>query len=304
MSWVFLAFCSALLLGVYDYFKKVSVRENAVLPVLFLSNLTGALVWLPVILCPLELRAAWLPDGLNPSPISMREHLFLLGKSGIVSCAWIFSYFSLKHLPLSIAAPIRSTAPVWTLIIAVGLLGESPNGIQGSGIFMTLASFWFLSAGKKNEQSGQVDRKWIIAMVLSTLFNACSGIYDKYLLQNLGFTPATVQAWFAIYLAVIMLPFFLGWHWRFWARRSDFQWRWSIPLIAITLLVADFLYFTALSNPDAMVAVITPIRRCSVLVAFALGILILKEPWSRKKGWGLAGILSGVGVIYYGTYAG
>lgn len=36
--WLLLAFLSAALLGFYDAFKKKSLRDNAVLPVLFLNT--------------------------------------------------------------------------------------------------------------------------------------------------------------------------------------------------------------------------------------------------------------------------
>ena len=264
MSWIFLAACSALFLGVYDYFKKVSVRENAVLPVLFFMNLTGALIWAPVLLIPDETRGQWLPQALNPEAITLGQHGFLFAKSALVNCAWLLSYFAVKHLPLSTAAPIRATAPLWTLLIAIGFLGERPSTPQAVGIAITLLAFWFFSWGAKRSDGGTHNQKWIIAMVLATLVNACSGIYDKYLLQNQGFTPATVQAWFSVYLVVIMLPFYLGWRARLWKRKEAFQWRWSIPLIALTLLCADFVYFSAMHQEGALVSVITPTRRCSV----------------------------------------
>lgn len=37
--WLVLAFLSAASLGFYDVFKKMSLRENAVIPVLFLNTL-------------------------------------------------------------------------------------------------------------------------------------------------------------------------------------------------------------------------------------------------------------------------
>ena len=48
--WLFLAFLSAALLGFYDVFKKQSLKDNAVLPVLFLNTVFSSLVFLPFIL--------------------------------------------------------------------------------------------------------------------------------------------------------------------------------------------------------------------------------------------------------------
>ena len=48
--WLLLAFLSATLLGFYDVFKKQSLKDNAVLPVLFLNTLFSSLIFLPFIL--------------------------------------------------------------------------------------------------------------------------------------------------------------------------------------------------------------------------------------------------------------
>ena len=48
--WLILAFSSAILLGFYDVFKKQSLKENAVIPVLFLNTLFCSLIFLPFII--------------------------------------------------------------------------------------------------------------------------------------------------------------------------------------------------------------------------------------------------------------
>ena len=47
--WLALAFLSAALLGFYDVFKKQSLKNNAVIPVLFLNTLFCSLIFLPFI---------------------------------------------------------------------------------------------------------------------------------------------------------------------------------------------------------------------------------------------------------------
>lgn len=46
--WLLLAFCSAALLGFYDVFKKKSLANNAVLPVLGLNTLFSSLIFFAV----------------------------------------------------------------------------------------------------------------------------------------------------------------------------------------------------------------------------------------------------------------
>ena len=47
--WLILAFLSAALLGFYDVFKKMALKDNAVIPVLFLNTLFCSLIFLPFI---------------------------------------------------------------------------------------------------------------------------------------------------------------------------------------------------------------------------------------------------------------
>ena len=45
--WLLLAFVSATFLGFYDASKKASLRNNAVLPVLFLNSLFSTIIFSP-----------------------------------------------------------------------------------------------------------------------------------------------------------------------------------------------------------------------------------------------------------------
>ena len=289
MSWVLLSVCSALVLGVYDLLKKLAVRNNAVPPVLFFGALTGMLVW-----CALRVITPWLPPawqaGLAIDPLTWREHAFLLGKGVLVSASWIFGYFALKHLPITIAGPVRSSAPLWTILFAVCFLGEKPTFIQWLGVCMILAAFYAFSLLGRAEGIRFYRDKWVGCLVAATLLGAMSAVYDKLLLQELGLRVATLQFWFAVYLVVVMLPFLLLW--RFSLKESDrgkFVWRWMIPAVGIGLLVTDALYFAAIASEGALISVISPIRRTSAMVGFLGGVFILGE--RRQVGWKAAALL-------------
>ena len=128
---------------------------------------------------------------------------------------------------------------------------------------------------------------------MGTLFGAVSSLYDKYLLGTLKFSVPTVQCWFQIYLLVFFAPFALGWKLRLWPR-NEFSWRWSVPFIALSLLVADYLYFSALRHPDGLVALVMSLRRASTLVAFAGGLWFFHEVNGWRKLPAVIGILLGV----------
>ena len=292
MNWVVATLLSAFFLGLYDLCTKYAVRANAVTPVLFFSTLTGATVWLGLLLVQ-AIHPGLLPPSLVTDALTAKQHLQLLLKSGIVAASWIGTYYALKHLPLSLGAPIRAMSPLLTLFGAILILGERPSWLETIGILTTLGSFVGLSIAGAQEGVHFHRNKWVGFLLVGTLFGAVSSLYDKYLFTTLNFSVPTVQCWFQIYLVAFFAPFTLGWKLRLW-QRNEFHWRWTIPLIALALLVADYLYFSALRHPDALVAIVMSLRRASTLVAFAGGLLIFREVNGWKKLPAVIGILAGI----------
>ncbi|RYD43328.1 MAG: hypothetical protein EOP85_10280 [Verrucomicrobiaceae bacterium] len=292
MTWLFLTIGSAILLGFYDCLKKLSLRDNAVMPVLFISISAGAVVWLPFMLW-----SAVSPDTLPHrflfvTGISGREHLLLAVKSVIVGGSWVFGYMGVKSLPLSIATPIRATGPLWTILMAVMLFGESPSPKQWMGVAVILAAFLAFTFVGRHEGIRFHRDRGVLYMMLATLLGAVSSIYDKFLLQEAAIPAGAVQAWFSTYMALLLVPAMVVWMRS--KNRHPFEWRWSIPVIGLTLIAADIFYFLAVAQPDALISLISPARRTSVIVSFLLGIYLFREKHILPKGLCIAGIVGGV----------
>ena len=114
--WLTFAFISATLLGMYEVFKKMALEGNAVIPVLFLNTVFCSLLFLPVILlsrfCPEMMQ-----DTLVYVPkVSFETHLFIILKAVIVLASWIFAYYAMKHLPITIAATIKASQPALHIV--------------------------------------------------------------------------------------------------------------------------------------------------------------------------------------------
>lgn len=292
MHWIVASLLSALFLGLYELCIKHAVRENAVLPVLFLANVCSATIWAILLAVP-AFAPGSLPALLQVAPPTLHGHLLLLGKSALVALSWVCSYFAIKHLPVSLASPMRATGPVWTLLGAVLILGERPTWLEGCGIAVTIGSFVGLSVVGRREGIHFHRDKWLGFLLAGTLLGALSGLYDKYLLGRIGFSAATVQCWFSIYLAALFLPLAAGWKLRWWPRQS-FTWRWSVIGVSLGLLLADFVYFGALRHPDALVSLVSSLRRGSILIGFTGGILLFGEVCHRQKILAALGVLTGI----------
>ncbi len=298
MNWIVATLLSALFLGLYDLCTKHAVRENAVLPVLFFSTLTGASVWLGLLLAQ-AVHPGMLPAALVTDPLTWKQHLQLLLKSIIVAVSWLGTFLALKHLPLSLGAPVRAMSPALTLFGAILLLGERPTWLEMVGITTTLGSFVGLSLVGRREGVHFRRNRWFWFLLGGMLFGAVSSLYDRYLLDTLRFSVPTVQCWFSIYLVLLFTPLALAWKWRLW-KRDLFHWRWSVPCIALALLVADYAYFWALGNPDGLVSLVMSLRRASTLVAFGGGLLFFGELNGWRKLPAVLGILVGIALTLCG----
>ena len=136
--WIFLALLSALCLGFYDVFKKLSVRRNDVLMVLMLNTVFGALYMSPFLIGDI-IRGNY---GFGNS---LTGHLQILLKSFIVLGSWLLGYFAIKHLPLTVQGPINASRPVIVLVGALVIFGERLNWVQWTGIALGFASLLFIS---------------------------------------------------------------------------------------------------------------------------------------------------------------
>lgn len=297
--WLILAFLSATLLGFYDVFKKKSLQGNAVLPVLFLNTLFSSVIFLPFILL-----SAFVPGVLHGSMfdvpvVGWEVHKFIIIKSFIVLSSWIFGYFGMKHLPLTIVGPINATRPVMVLVGAMLIFGERLNLYQWIGVLLAVLSFFMLSRSGKKEGIDFKRDKWIFFIVLAAITGAVSGLYDKYLMKQ--FHPMVVQSWYNIYQLFIMGTVIMLLWWPKRKNSTPFHWDWTIPLISIFLCAADFVYFYALSYDDSMISIVSMVRRGSVIVSFLFGALLFHEKNLRSKAVDLILVLIGMLFLYWGT---
>ena len=297
--WLLLAFLSAALLGFYDVFKKHSLKDNAVLPVLFLNTIFSSLIFLPFILL-----SAYTPELLSGTMfyvpvVGWEVHKYVIVKSFIVLSSWILGYFGMKHLPLTIVGPINATRPVMVLVGAMLIFGERLNLYQWVGVSLAILSFFMLSRSGKKECIDFTHNKWIFFIVAAAVMGAISGLYDKYLMRHLN--PMLVQAWYNVYQVFIMCPILaLLWYPK---RKSTtpFHWKWTIILISVFLCTADFVYFYALSYQDSMISIVSMVRRGSVVVSFLFGALLFREKNLKSKAIDLILVLIGMFFLYLGT---
>lgn len=303
--WLSFAFLSAALLGVYDVFKKHALRDNAVIPILFINTLVCAAFFSPLIVGSAfgwiaNDSVLFLPKG------NFAAHLLVVLKSVIVLSSWLCGYFAIKHLPLTIVGPINATRPVMTLIGALLIYGECLNVWQWLGVALAVLSFYLLGQSSKKEGIHFSHNRWVFLLVLAAVLGSASGLYDKFLMAHVsqggaGLDRLFVQGWYNVYQAAMMLIILFVLWWPSRRRTTPFRMRSSILCISLFLTAADMAYFYALSQPDALISVVSMVRRSSVVVSFAFGAMLFREKNLRAKAFDLFLILLGMLCIALGS---
>lgn len=323
LMWLALAFLSAALLGFYDVFKKQALKGNAVVPVLTLNTLICSLIFLPFVLLSATGHIA--ASSLFYVPVCGWEvHKYIVLKAVIVLSSWLCGYYAIKNLPLTIVGPINATRPVMVLLGAILVFGERLNLHQWIGVLLAIFSFYLLSRSGKKEGIDFRHNRWIALAVLAAAFGAVSGLYDKYLMAppesgGVGLNRMAVQSYFMIYQFLMMSGILCiqvkeekskeknevkGKSLFSSSFFSCSLFSSSLPfilLISLFLSAADFVYFYALSLPNALISVVSMIRRGSVLVSFAVGAMVFHEKNLRSKVIDLVLVLLSMVFLWLGS---
>ena len=304
--WLAFAFLSAALLGFYDVFKKQSLKNNAVVPVLFLNTLFCSLIFLPFIV--LSACGSSLMEGslFHVPMVGWEAHKYIVLKSCIVLSSWLLGYFGIKHLPITLVGPINATRPVMVLVGAMLVFGERLNLYQWIGVLLAIISVFLLSRSGKKEGIDFKNNRWVFAIVGAAVLGAVSGLYDKYLMApvsegGIGLDRMVVQSWYNIYQCLMMGTMLLLLWYPKRKNTTPFHWHWAIIFISVFLSAADFVYFYALSLEDAMISIVSMIRRGSVIVSFLFGAMVFREKNLKSKAIDLLLILIGMVFLYLGS---
>ena len=159
-----------------------------------------------------------------------------------------------------------------------------------------VAYFMFTNLGRKEGFSWR--NRGVLMIIAATLIGAASALYDRFLMGTMKLDADMVQLHFSIDLLLV-----LGSAWAlqrylpFMQEEHSFKWRWSIVGIGVLLIVADWLFFHAIAQPDTQIGVLSVLRRCSVVVSFVTGAMVYREKRLGGKALALLLMLAGVIII-------
>ncbi|MCR5326901.1 MAG: DMT family transporter [Bacteroidales bacterium] len=306
--WLFLAVLSAILLGLYDVAKKQALRKNGVLTVLLVATAFSTLFLSPFL-------------RLGP----LKDHLQLLFKAVLVTGSWVSGLAALNLLPLTTVSTFKGSRPVFVVLFSVLLFGEKLDWMQWLGVAIVLGALFLLGHTSRKDASAEVRRSGFIFLGISILTGVASALYDKHIMSSLE--PLFVQSWTNLFITLLLALCVLvsrivchserseesrsfgqrpqddnkGCHSERSEESKPFRWDWTLLLVAVLITGADMLYFFALKQPDALLSIISTVRRTSIIVTFVCGALLFREGNIREKSLNLLMMAAGLALLLIGS---
>lgn len=275
MSWVLFTLVFGLCKGVREGIKKKALQKSSTFEVLFLYTLLGFLFVIPT-----AKDVFGIPG----------EYYFYIGiKSVLVFTAWILSFNSIKHMPVSFYGVMDTSRVVFSTLVGLTIMGESATIGQVAGLLLVIAGLILVNLHGKEEK--EVKSKYIVLTLISCLFNATSGVLDKWLTKTV--TSGQLQFWFMLFLTVMYGVYILVSKTKvdFKALKTNYW----IVILSVIFIIGDRALFVANANPDSRITVMILIKQSSVLAAVLAGRLMFKEKNTLRRL--LCGLLVATGIV-------
>lgn len=270
--WVILILIYGIFKGLREALKKKAMETNSVIEVLFFYTLFAFLFTIPMSV-----------SG-DLFDVSLKYHLVLIFKAGIIFAAWLCALNSIKRLPLSVYSVMDMGRIISAILLGVVFLGESLGVFQYLGIAFVIVGITLVNLKTKRGVDEKASKKVIILVAVSGLLNSVSSVMDKWLLSkepnrflfgNETIETSQLQFWYMLYLVLFYAAYIL-------IKREKIDvvkcvkcpWIWILSILFVT---ADKCLFIANSDPNSTVVVMTLIKQSSVLVTIGMGWLIYKE---------------------------
>jgi drug/metabolite transporter (DMT)-like permease len=187
---------------------------------------------------------------------------------------------------LSVVYPLaRGSAPVLVLAVSAGVLGAATSAWQVAGVGLAAAGILLVRGLRRPDDP--------LVVVLAIACGGCIAGYTIVDAHGLHHAAALPYLWVVLAITVAVYLPLIGRVRGAAALRAAVRWR---TVLAAVLFFGAYLLVLAalrLAEPGPVAAV----RETSVVVATALGALVLREPVTRARAAGALVVVTGIAVI-------
>ena len=192
MTWVLLVLAYGLIKGMREVLKKKALEKNTTLEVLFLYTLLSFIFVLP------EIRGAFNEDFSTLIVVAL--------KSLAIFLAWIFSFNSIRFIPISLYGILDLSRVLFATLFGVLVMKETLGTGQLLGLFLVALGLLLLKAEPHKKAEKKDDRNipaiHVFLLFLSCMLNSVSGILDKVLMTYTPISDGHLQFWYMLFLVI------------------------------------------------------------------------------------------------------
>ena len=300
--WMLLVLFYGVLKGIREIVKKMALKKNSVIEVLFFYTFLAFLFVLP------QAKDA---GGLEPT-----AYIGIAAKAFCVFLAWIFSFRAIRRMPLSLYGVLDLSRVLFATLLGVVVMGETLGTMQTFGLIFVSSGLLLLkykpsflnrlfvkradrgvniSEVSRNGQ-GNIEKKvlagrtenvqivelkndsenvkpiYIFCAFFSCMMNALSGLLDKILMQDMS--SSQLQFWYMLFLVSYYGIYMLVTRTKLSRDVWKNGWIW---LLSILFVAADKALFIANGMADSRITIMTLLKQSGCVVAILAGKLIFKE---------------------------
>lgn len=256
--WIILVAVYGILKGMRDVFKKKAMEKSPVMEVLFFYTVLSFVFVLPQ--CG---------DALDAQPMELALTFI---KSAAIFIAWICSFKAINEVPISFYGVMDMAQVVFSTMLGIIVLHESMTPQRIVGFALVLIGLYLVNL-KRSGDARRIKPIYIVMILVSCLFNAVSGTFDKILMQSM--TSSQLQFWYMLFLTLMYAVYMAVTRTKL-NFKAMYQNLW-IPLLAVLFVLGDKALFIANATQNSHVVVMTLIKQCSVLVTIIGGRIMFKE---------------------------
>lgn len=274
--WIALVVFYGLAKGVRDGLKKKALEKSGVMEVLFLHTALSFVFTLPF------------SHGVFDMPFEF--YILIFVKSFVIFLAWIFSFYSIKRMPVSLYGVLDSTRMVFSTVLALLFLGEVMTLPKFTGLLLVLTGVIVVNLGKDGDEKIKIG--YLLMAIASCLLNAVSGFMDKKLLADGSLTVSQMQFWYMFYLTLLYGGYMVAT--KTPIKLQTVKSNYWILILSVLFVAADRALFIANTDPESQVTVMTLIKQSSVIITVLSGWLIFKEKHILKRSICAVVVVSGI----------
>lgn len=289
--WIFLVLFYGVLKGIREVVKKMALKKNSVIEVLFFYTFLAFLFVLP--------------QAKDAGGLEAKAYIAIAAKAFCVFLAWIFSFRAITKMPLSLYGVLDLSRVLFATLLGVVVLHENLGMMQTFGLIFVSTGLLLLkyhppflyrlfvkedgNASTQGEAATDDSKKaspevvqnasndnikpvYIFFAFFSCMLNALSGLLDKILMKDMN--SSQLQFWYMLFMVSYYAIYMMITRTKISCDVWKNGWIW---LLSILFVAADKALFIANGMADSRITIMTLLKQSGCVVTILAGRFIFKE---------------------------